>query len=96
MDAKKQLEAIRTIAESINKRRRTELMQIYTEDNPYMKYIKELKAKQVNKKRAGNLKRVASYPIEIDKFFTKLYGPDYYKDPDFFNRIAPEWKVTTN
>jgi hypothetical protein len=32
-------------------------------------------------------------PVEVDKFFSDVYGEDYYKDPDFFRKHAPEWMV---
>lgn len=37
-------------------------------------------------------RKVASMPIEIDAFFTRIYGDDYYKDKSFFKKF-PEWLV---
>ena len=38
--------------------------------------------------------KVATIPIEVDQWFVKMYGEDYYKDPDFFIKRHPEWRVT--
>lgn len=37
-------------------------------------------------------KKIATIPLVVDQFFTKMYGVDYYKDKDFFEKY-PEWKL---
>lgn len=83
-------DAINKVVEDINSKRRQELLELKFNDTSFKKYIRELR-KAPNRKNKANWKRVASMPVEVDKFFTDIYGKDYYKDKDFFKKYAPEW-----
>lgn len=88
-------DALIKIADNINKKRREELFNFFTSwDNPVKQYILRLKKSGVYKKGSKSKvwKKVASMPYEVDQFFTRVYGKDYYKEKDFFDRF-PEWKV---
>lgn len=90
-------EAIRKIAENINKRRRAEIFKFFFENTDFSKYIQEVKKSGINKKRQGKAhwRKIASMPTEVDEFFQKIYGKNYYKDKDFFIKHAPEWMTLT-
>lgn len=83
------------IADNINKKRRNDLLQIYASKNEFTDIIKQ--ARESGKYEKGNksksMRKVAWVPLEVDEFFTKMYGKDYYKDKDFFKKYAPEWAV---
>lgn len=84
------------IADAINKKRRQEIINVYSSSAAF-DYIKKMRKEGVfdtGKTKGARMKKVASVPLEVDRFFTKLYGEDYYKDKDFFLKIAPEWRVT--
>lgn len=38
-------------------------------------------------------RKIATIPAEVDAFFCRLYGPDYYKDKDFFTKKYTEWNT---
>lgn len=86
---------IQKIADSINKKRREEIMTIYSSDNEFWKGIRQ--AKNYGTFQHGNrsktMKKVASMPVEVDLFFERVYGKDYYKDKDFFTKHHSEWSV---
>lgn len=83
------------IADRINKKRREELMSFYSDNNEFSEYIKDARNFETFKKgnKSGSMKKVASMPQVVDQFFTKVYGENYYKDPNFFIKHAPEWGV---
>jgi len=87
--------AVRRVAEQINKKRRDELLTLYRDDSTVSTYLKQIRAggqfKAGSKKKGYRL--IASLPLEVDRFFTKIYGRDYYKEPNFFDKYAKEWKV---
>jgi hypothetical protein len=86
--------SIATIAETINKKRRAELFKIY-DTAGHFKALEYIRSQHVFDKgnKSKSMRKLASYPIYVDEFFTKVYGKDYYKDPDFFVKYAPEWLV---
>ena len=88
-------DAISKIVDEINKKRRQELIQIY--NNPKVwNYLRKVKEQNIfdGGSKSKVWKKVASLPLEVDLFFTRVYGEDYFKDPDFFEKYYPEWKVT--
>jgi len=91
-------EAIGKVADRINHRRRTELLNILDGKSALYAYAKRMRELQVfnHGNKSKSMRKIASMPAEIDAFFTKLYGPDYYKERDFFDRFASEWKVVSD
>jgi hypothetical protein len=88
-------EAIKKIADDINKKRRQELITHFlTWDSPVKQYVLEAKKQGIYDKGSKSKvwRKIASMPYEVDQFFTRVYGPDYYKDKHFFDKF-PEWKV---
>lgn len=86
--------AILKVAENINKKRRQELFDIYSNSDLFNE-IKRMKALGVfdQGSKSKVWRKIATLPLEVDAFFTKVFGPEYYKDPDFFKKHAPEWMV---
>jgi hypothetical protein len=86
---------IHNIAEGINKKRREEVIRIYSSDNSFWKSIREAKTFDTYTKgnKSKSMRKIASIPDEVDVWFSRIYGPDYYKDKDFFVKVAPEWSV---
>jgi hypothetical protein len=39
------------------------------------------------------MRMVASVPEDVHYFFERVFGKDYYKDPDFFVKKFSEWNV---
>ncbi len=87
--------AIVKIADSINQARRDELIRVYSQDSDFNKYVSQVRAEKLFKhgNKSKSMRKIASMPRVVDEFFTKLYGSDYFKDPDFFVKTAPEWAV---
>lgn len=87
--------AINKVVERINNKRRQELIQIYSNDKVW-EYVRQIKNMGLydGGSKSKVWKKVASMPLEVDLFFTRVYGEDYYKDPDFFEKHHPEWKVS--
>lgn len=59
-------------------------------------YIKKARKEGIyseGKKHGARMQKIASVPMEVDVFFSRIYGNDYFRDPDFFTRVAPEWRV---
>ena len=86
-------DAIGKVADAINEKRRAELIRAYFSRNEYAEAVRYARMMGSFKKGGKNMRKVASMPPEVDAFFTKLYGPDYYHEPDFFNKWGSEWKV---
>lgn len=88
-------ESLIKVADIVNAKRRKEVLKIYR--NSYVfDQIKNLRKSEVfdkGKEKGAKLKKIATVPVEVDAFFQKLYGVDYYKDPDFFTKAHPEWRV---
>lgn len=80
------------LADRINKKRRQELINIYDSTSVF-KALEYIRSQQIYDKgnKSKTMRKIASMPIEVDQFFEKIYGKDYYKDKDFFTNIAPEW-----
>lgn len=85
--------AVGKIVQNINKKREKEFIEANDPNGIIRQYIEEQKYRADYKRtgKAGWVK-VASIPFIVDQFFIKHYGPDYYKEKDFFERF-PEWKV---
>lgn len=83
------------IADKINAKRRAELFQMMDKQNPMFKYLDELRRNRVFKEGSRDkvYRKIASMPLEVDLFFSRIYGADYYKDKDFFTKSHPEWAV---
>lgn len=83
------------IADKINAKRRAELLSLMDFDNPVFKYLADLRMKQTFKdgSKDKTYRKIASLPYEVDIFFSRVYGSDYYKDPDFFTKKYQEWAV---
>lgn len=88
-------EALREIADDINIKYRHTLLHYLNDTTEFTKYIQDNKQAEtfVKGNKTKTMHKVASMPTEVDEFFTRIYGENYYKDPKFFERIAPEWKV---
>ncbi len=86
------------VAEAINRKRRSELISLYTNNDHFQRYLKQIRSSGVYNKGSKSKvwRKVASMPIEIDEFFSNIYGVDYYKDKNFFKDHAPEWLVITD
>lgn len=87
-------EKIAKIADKVNKKRRQELISIYNNTDLF-RTLKRIKDNKIFNKgnKSKTMRAIASYPVEVDMFFQKLYGDEYYKDPDFFTKHYPEWLV---
>lgn len=89
------IHATTKIADAINRKRRQEIFEIYNQKTVFSEYIRQ--ARESGQFQKGNksksMRKVASLPMEVDQFFSKVYGKDYYKDTNFFNKHHPEWLV---
>ena len=90
-----QQKALNKIVASINRKRQfgAEVAQHPPEE--VKKWMEDQQRERWNAKPVGQAgwKKIATIPLIVDQFFTKAYGENYYKDPDFFEKF-PEWKVT--
>lgn len=82
------------LADKVNKKRRLELISIYNNTEMF-RHIKRLKDTGVyaGGNKSKTMRAVASYPVEVDEFFQKIYGEEYYKDENFFRNRHPEWRI---
>jgi hypothetical protein len=82
------------IADTINHKRREEIFRTY-QNSDLMNELQKIRSLGIYNKgnKSKTMRKVASIPFEVDAFFTKVYGPNYYKDKDFFKTEAPEWSV---
>ncbi len=83
------------VAEKVNAKRRREVLSVYR-NSAVFDFIKKTRKSgeyQEGKKKGVRMRKVASIPHEVDVFFTRLYGVNYYKDPDFFVKRHQEWRV---
>ncbi len=89
-------EAIEKIARKINEKRRDELLTIFNKKTIYSDFIKKVKMLGLYDKPSKSKvwRKIAELPLEVDHFFTRVYGPDYFKDKDFFTKYYTEWRVT--
>lgn len=87
--------SIRRLADEINEKRQLEINQIYAGKNDFDEYIGHAREHGTFEKgnKSRSMRKIATFPIEVDQFFTKVYGENYYKDPDFFKRYHNEWSV---
>lgn len=91
-------DAVRKLADNVNAKRQQEIYQIYAGKNEFDEYIG--KAREFGTFEKGNksrsMRKIASFPVEVDLFFIKVYGENYYKDPNFFQKTHPEWRVVNH
>lgn len=94
MENKKIQESIVKIADAINNKRREELFQVY-DSTDLFREIKRIKDQGIYKhgNKSKTMRKIATIPQEVDIFFTKIYGENYYKEKDFFTKYHPEWIV---
>jgi len=87
--------AVRKLADQINAKRQKEILQIYSGKNEFDEYIGYAREHKVFEKgnKSKSMRKIATFPVEVDQFFTKVYGSSYYKDPNFFTKHHPEWRV---
>jgi hypothetical protein len=85
--------ALVKVSNNINQRRRSELIRVMSKKTEWSNWIAKQRAQGPQRSKSKVWRKVATMPQEVDRFFTKIYGPDYYKDPDFFRVNAPEWRV---
>lgn len=89
-------ETLIKIADAINTKRRKEILDIYSNKSIFDNLLAIRSSNVYNKgNKSKSMRKVASMPIEVDNFFTKIYGVDYYKDKDFFTKHYPEWAVVS-
>lgn len=85
----------RNVIKKVNERlldnRLQELLSVYQDPAFLGKNYEERKYGVNNKGSKSKVyRKIASLPIEIDAFFARTYGEDYYKDKKFFKQF-PEW-----
>jgi hypothetical protein len=87
--------AIRKVADRINAKRRRELIEIYSGNTVFKDYVQDARKYKtfVEGNKSKSMRKIASMPMEVDAFFSRVYGNDYYKEKDFFTKHAPEWSV---
>lgn len=82
------------IADAVNAKRRQELIDIYDTGDMLKEIAKTRESGEYDKgNKSKSMRKIASIPVEVDIFLTKLYGEDYYKDPSFFKTRFTEWAV---
>ena len=94
-------EATGKVVDAINEQRREEFMRAMSPSNSevraFLEKIEKDKHHETfekgNKPGKHRMRKIASIPQIVDNFFIKLYGPEYYKEEDFFTRKHPEWRV---
>jgi uncharacterized protein YaaR (DUF327 family) len=86
---------LRKIADRINTKRRKEVIETFIDGQGLYEEFARIKAMGLYNKgnKSKTMRKIASYPLIIDQFFIDIYGPDYYKEKDFFKKYAPEWLV---
>lgn len=62
------------------------------DDYALNKHVRDQGTYQKGDLRSGR-RLIASLPTEVDRFFSKVYGREYYKDKQFFIKRHPEWRV---
>lgn len=85
-------DAIGKLADDINKKRREELIRLFTSDDIQSEF-RRIRASGVYDKGSKSMKKIASYPLIVDEFFKRIYGDDYHEIPDFFKKYAKEFMV---
>jgi hypothetical protein len=87
-------EALRKIADEINKKRRQQLLTHFFTNSLYKNTLTNIRKQGFFQKGSKSKvwRKIASLPPEVDEFFTRIYGEDYYKDKKFFDKY-PEWKT---
>lgn len=84
--------ALAKVADSINQKRRREIFNVYS-NTELFRQINTIRTNETFKKGSKAMRKLATIPMEVDLFFTRIYGPDYYKDPEFFVSKHTEWSV---
>jgi len=88
-------DALIEIADRINQKRRMEVIETFKTGQGLYEEFKRMKDHGVYEKgnKTKTMRLIALIPPEIDRFFTDIYGKDYYKDKSFFKTRHPEWTV---
>jgi hypothetical protein len=79
------------IADDINKKRRKEIIETF-ENRKILSYLHTLREQgtYIKGNKSKTMRLIAHIPIEVDIFFERIYGKEYYKDDKFFKEY-PEW-----
>ncbi len=87
--------AVKKVIEAINHKRQRAITEAYNPKGEIQTVLTEEKKNRWYQKPVGQAgwQKIASIPMEVDQWFTKMYGADYYKNPDFFTKMYPEWRV---
>lgn len=85
--------AIKKAHKILNDKYTSDMISILNDKTGFLDNLNREREQQVYKKSGKAMRKVASLPMEVDAFFIKVYGPDYYKDPDFFTKHYTEWSV---
>lgn len=87
-------EQVVKLADIVNRKRRQELISVI-DNTSTLKALNYIRQQQIYDKgnKSKSMRKIASIPLDVDRFFAKLYGEDYYQIPDFFTKVAPEWAV---
>ena len=87
--------AVKKVVEAINRKRQKQIEEAYDPQGVVQAHLTEEKRSRWYQNPVGKAgwQKVATIPVEVDRWFVKMYGEDYYKDPDFFRKHAPEWMV---
>lgn len=88
--------AVKKVVEAINRKRQKQIEDAYDPQGIVQTQLTEEKRTRWYQAPVGKAgwQKIATIPIEVDQWFVKMYGEDYYKDPDFFTKRHPEWRVT--
>jgi len=87
-------QAIVKIADAINRKRRSEAFEIYNNKESFRSAMEDRRSNAyVHGSKDKSMRKIASYPVEVDAFFERMYGKDYWKEKDFFSKYHKEWLV---
>lgn len=87
-------EALIKVADQVNQKRRQEIIDIYNNKDIQAYFAKMRATDEFTKGSKSKVwRKVATVPVEIDIMFQKLYGDEYYKEKDFFEKHHREWLV---
>jgi len=95
---KDEQKAVKKVVEAINRKRQRQIEAAYDPNGDIQAKLLEEKKNRWYQKPVGKAgwQKIATIPAEVDHWFTKVYGPDYYKEKDFFTKRHPEWLVSGN
>lgn len=84
---------IKKLKEKLNQERRAELISAFSDSSELQKELQKVKESRKYDKggKSKVWRKIAHIPMIVDLYFTDVYGPDYYKDDDFFKNHFDEW-----